>query len=258
MSSIEIVELDKGNEFPFHGLARRSLRALRSGFINEKCDFMPKKYRDPFEPEQHYHIYHRVVSGERLFHNGSDYLDFLERYKKYLQPFFNTWAYCLIPNHYHFLVKVKSMEELLLKSKVEKTNASKQFIEGKKSFSFFIENQLSRMLSGIALRYNKKHKRNGPLFEQGIKRVCITSEQRIAYQIAYIHHNPIHHGISNSFDEWVYSSYNTFVNSGKTNVSVKEVLAFLGGMDTFHWIHKEYRLDTQKSEFYEDLSVKDR
>lgn len=197
-------------------------------------------------------ICHKVVTGEKLFHTESDYLEFLKRYKKYLAQYFNTWTYCLIPNHFHFLVKVKTQDELKVSSEGEKTNASKLYLEGKKPFTFLLENQLSRMLSGIALRHNKRHKRHGPLFDQGIKRVCISSEQRIAYQIAYIHHNPIHHSISETFHDWKYSSYNAFINRGESRVAVNDVLQFLGNMDTFHLVHREFKLEKEQSLFYTD------
>jgi REP element-mobilizing transposase RayT len=219
-------------------------------FVNSL--FMPRKYRDPFESEQFYHIYHRAVTGERLFINDSDYVEFLDRYSKYLQPYFNTWAYCLIPNHFHFLVKVKTQDELKVSSEGEKTNASKLYLKGKKPFTFLLENQFSRMLSGIALRHNKKYNRHGPLFDQGIKRVCITSESRIAYQIAYIHHNPIHHNVSKSFSGWKYSSYSTFIDQGKSKIAVNDVLQFLGNIETFHLVHREFKLEKEKSIFLTD------
>jgi len=60
-----------------------------------------------------YHIYNKAIDGNDLFRDDNDYVDFLIRYKKYCDPYFETYAYCLIPNHFHFLAKVKSVEHIL-------------------------------------------------------------------------------------------------------------------------------------------------
>ena len=52
-------------------------------------------------------MYNKVVSNEKLFRQRSDYLDFLSRYKKYFGNYFKTYAYALMPNHFHFLIKVE-------------------------------------------------------------------------------------------------------------------------------------------------------
>ena len=56
----------------------------------------------PLEEGQFYHIYNRGNNRERLFYSTENYLFFLRRYDEYL------YAFCLLPNHFHLLVRVKS------------------------------------------------------------------------------------------------------------------------------------------------------
>jgi len=62
-----------------------------------------------------YHIYNRANGREKLFLNDDNYTFFLKRYYKYLGRFLDTFCYCLMPNHFHFLIRVKEIEELDLK-----------------------------------------------------------------------------------------------------------------------------------------------
>ena len=84
-------------------------------------------------------------------------LNFLKRYFRYFSSYFETYAYCLIPNHFHFLVKVKDEVEYAVTK--ENTNAAKKYLKGEEDLNFFIEHQLSRMFSGVALKFNKKNNR---------------------------------------------------------------------------------------------------
>ena len=68
---------------------------------------MARNYRDKFEQGCCYHMYNKVVSEVDLFRSDDDYVVFLNKYDKYFGRFFDTFAYCLIPNHFHFLIRVK-------------------------------------------------------------------------------------------------------------------------------------------------------
>ena len=59
------------------------------------------------QPEIFYHIYNHANGSENLFRVEDNYRFFLERWGKYVEPVANTYAYCLMPNHFHALIKVK-------------------------------------------------------------------------------------------------------------------------------------------------------
>jgi len=64
------------------------------------------------EPEAFYHIYNRANGNENIFFKDENYLFFLKKYKEYISPICNTYCYCLMPNHFHFLIEIKNEEEL--------------------------------------------------------------------------------------------------------------------------------------------------
>jgi hypothetical protein len=76
---------------------------------------------------QVYHIYNRGNNGEDLFLLPEDNKHFLRLYEKYIEPIADTFAWCLLRNHFHLLVKIKHKEEIgyfhpLYSSGINKTN----------------------------------------------------------------------------------------------------------------------------------------
>lgn len=64
---------------------------------------------EPLLPGHYYHIYNRGNNGETLFREDRNYRYFLQLYAKHIAPVAETYAYCLMPNHFHFLVQVREM-----------------------------------------------------------------------------------------------------------------------------------------------------
>ena len=58
-------------------------------------------------PGYYYHIYNCAVDGCRLINEERNYEFFLSKIKKYLIPKSDILVYCLMPNHYHILVKIQ-------------------------------------------------------------------------------------------------------------------------------------------------------
>jgi len=74
----------------------------------------------PFIPELHYHIYNRGNNRERIFFESDNYLFFLKKIKQYLVPVADVLVYCLMPTHYHIVVRVKQTSEISNISEVSK------------------------------------------------------------------------------------------------------------------------------------------
>ncbi|MFP4019269.1 MAG: hypothetical protein ACLFUH_08465 [Bacteroidales bacterium] len=69
----------------------------------------------PLEPIQHgsyYHIYNRGIDGETLFRENTNYEHFFRLYEKYIDPVADTFAWVMMPNHFHFLVRIKNEDEI--------------------------------------------------------------------------------------------------------------------------------------------------
>lgn len=66
------------------------------------------------QPEKLYHVYSQGNNKELIFGDRADYLLFLEKIKLFLAPESTILAYCLMPNHFHFLLEAtkRSCEEI--------------------------------------------------------------------------------------------------------------------------------------------------
>ncbi len=63
-------------------------------------------------PEKLYHIYNHANGAENPFREAENYRYFLKQWEKHIQPIADTLVYCLMPNHFHFLIKIRSQSEL--------------------------------------------------------------------------------------------------------------------------------------------------
>ncbi|RAI87025.1 transposase [Algoriphagus yeomjeoni] len=143
-----------------------------------------KNFSETFESGIIYHLYSRSISNQELFLKDENYKFFLIKYSQYCEVCFDTIAYCLIPNHFHFLVRVKE---------------NQQDLEIVKSFSNF--------LNCYAKAFNKSISRNGGLFQRKFKRKLIDNDNYLSRIILYIHLNPIKHGLVTKAKGWKYSSF---------------------------------------------------
>jgi len=123
-------------------------------------------------PESSYHVYNRANGNEKLFRSKENYRFFLKKYQEHISPVADTFCYCLMPNHFHFLIRIKSESELkqALASKNLQGLASKNLqglkLEGLRAAKLedFISNQFSNFFNSYAKAFNKQYKRKGSLF----------------------------------------------------------------------------------------------
>ena len=64
-------------------------------------------------PETFFHIYNRGNKGIKIFYQEKNYVYFLRKYAAALSNYVDTYTYCLIPNHFHFIIKVKSESDIM-------------------------------------------------------------------------------------------------------------------------------------------------
>jgi REP element-mobilizing transposase RayT len=65
------------------------------------------------QPDMYYHIFNRGINGENIFREERNYQYFLDLYAKHIDPVAETFAYSLLKNHFHMLIKVRSDSEML-------------------------------------------------------------------------------------------------------------------------------------------------
>lgn len=181
-----------------------------------------------FEPDHFYHVYNRGNDRRDIFLMEENYSFFLKKWIAFLDDYVDVFTYCLMPNHFHFLIRVMPGEILRNKAKDKDTNS-------------LIVGQFKRLFSSYTLSFNKYFDRTGSLFQKRFKRVKVDSDNYLLTLIHYIHHNPVHHRFSQEFSDWKYSSYSAIISDGPTNISRKEVLDYFGGKKAFLSFHNRLK-----------------
>jgi putative transposase len=64
------------------------------------------------QPGEYYHIYNRGINKDLIFFEEANYAYFIQQFKKYVSEYVDVFAYCLMPNHFHFFVRIKEVETL--------------------------------------------------------------------------------------------------------------------------------------------------
>ncbi len=142
---------------------------------------MPRR-KGGFSAGCYYHIFNRVLEHEILFPTTANYLHCLKLVKRSLHTYESSLlAYCLMPNHYHFLLKQLSDKPL------------SQFIGS--IFNSYVQS------------LNIQEERKGPLFEGRFKHVMIDKEEYLVHLCRYIHLNPVKANLVKSPEEWPFSNY---------------------------------------------------
>ncbi len=189
------------------------------------------KYGCPFEAGEFYHIYNSAVGSEKLFVSAENYRFFLDRFHFYTKDILSIYAYCLLSNHFHFLIKIQESSD-------NKT----------------IAEQLRKFFISYAKSFNKNRLRRGALFEKHLKRVKINSEEQLLWTIYYIHRNPVHHRISSDYKRYKWSSYRSLISDKKTKLERLEALNAFSGAEEFVKFHQrniEEDILNQKINFWE-------
>jgi putative transposase len=186
------------------------------------------------EPECYYHIYNRGINSDKIFENVDNYLFFLKQFSKYVMPVCDVYAYCLMPNHFHFALKIKSKEELLLFARNE-LKLTKVNSEGLHAIQNVVSKQISKFISSYGQSYNKAHSRHGALLESPFKRKKIDSEEYLRNLILYIHQNPT--DLKRDFKTYKFSSYAAMLSNAKTNLRRTEVIELFDDLDNFIFYH---------------------
>lgn len=67
---------------------------------------------EKLQPNRSYHIFNHANGFENIFTEDENYRFFLDKYNQYILPIAETYAYCLLPNHFHLVVRIRRREVL--------------------------------------------------------------------------------------------------------------------------------------------------
>jgi REP element-mobilizing transposase RayT len=234
-------------------------------------------YLEKLESGHFYHVYNRGINGCNLFESEDDYQYFLTLYEKYISPIADTYAWVLMPNHFHFLVRIKEdviykftnanrsidavgfetnkWETLTLADSVAdvsvlKGNDDLSALKGSVDVSDLQTKKpnptkhISHFFNAYAKHFNTINSRHGALFERPFKRKRIDSEDYFRQAVLYIHNNPVHHGFVSHPIEYGWSSFLPYLSEKETHLKRDEVLKWFGDKANFEAVHHVYKADS--------------
>jgi REP-associated tyrosine transposase len=185
-----------------------------------------------FIPNNIYHIYNQGNNHQKIFFSEGDYLIFLNLYKKLFLALVDTIAWCLMPNHFHFMVYTDE--------RCNKANKQGGIIIDP------ITNSVRKLLSGYARIFNNSSGRSGSLFRQKTKAKCLSDIKANVSNLScpqdyyincfhYIHQNPLRAKLVTHLENWKFSSFKDYAGFRNGAICKKELAEMycLYSPDTF-------------------------
>ncbi|MBI5915229.1 MAG: hypothetical protein HY842_07625 [Bacteroidetes bacterium] len=223
-----------------------------------------KKHTEPLCCEQFYHIYNRGINGENIFLEQKNYQFFLEKYIKYIEPVAETYAYCLLKNHFHVMIRTRSAEEIIKVARPKgggSTNVGEAArknvgevlnlpdVDSEILASHLLSLRFGTFFNSYAQAINKVYHRTGNLFEETFRSIPINSENFGCWLVYYIHANPQKHRFVEDFRDYPHSSWHSFLSKANTRLKRAEVLDWFGGLKGFLHFHNDKNLFDESSIF---------
>lgn len=219
----------------------------------------------PLAYETCYHIYNRGNNREDIFVQERNYRHFLKLYARYVDPVAETFAFCLLKNHFHLLVRIKSEEEIIKTRETLKVSLRTNTRVNQRALSYQRDDQAKKPLgsdypskrfsdffNAYAKAINAACGRTGSLFQHPFGRVMVTNERQFWNVIAYIHQNPQKHKFVDDFREWRWSSYGIMLSEKPTHLQRAAVLEWFGGEQHYLKRHAEMVGEAESKSFVEE------
>lgn len=181
-------------------------------------------YYTKFEEGNFYHIYNRSIDKQPLFKSEENCKFFLKKFDFYLSNVLSVYAFCLLGNHFHFLIRIDDV------FKDKQIGISTHEVVSKQFRMFF---------QSYAMAFNIENDRTGSLFQTPFKRSLVTDEQYFTKLVYYIHSNPQKHKLISDFRDWRWSSYTKILLDSVTKLKKQEVLNWFGGKQEYLRYHDE-------------------
>jgi len=176
-----------------------------------------------------YHIYNRGNNRQKIFFKPDNYIYFLGKVRRYIIPNCDILAYCLMPNHFHFLIKAD-----------ERTVATKSVASKDKNV---LSEGIRHMLSSYTQAINKQNSSTGSLFQQNTKAKAIVKGSKNYDQIClhYIHQNPLKAKLVEKMEHWEYSSFQDYCGKRNGTLCNKELAVNILNINLRTFYEDSYR-----------------
>lgn len=190
---------------------------------------------------QLYHVYNQGNNSEKLFYTPENYIHFLRLTRKFILPHCDILAYCLMPNHFHFLINATG-------------NSAQKIKVGHNEMST-LANGFRKLLSSYCQAINKQEDRTGSLFRQKTKAKCLEiSNIHYPFQcFHYIHQNPFKASMVDRLDGWPYSSFLDYAGLRQGTLCNQELAVQLLDINKESFLSDSYSVIAEKviKKFYE-------
>ena len=186
------------------------------------------------EPGKFYHIYNRGVNRCNLFYTRENYRYFLRLYEKYIDPIAETYAWVMLKNHFHLLVRIREEAEIRLSQlpvPVKEPALDKPPVLKNPHLYF------SDLFNAYSQAINKQENRTGSLFQRPFKRIHVDNPSYFRNLVVYIHFNPQHHNFTSNYKDYPWSSYGTILSINPTRLQREKVLGWFNGKGNFIDLH---------------------
>ncbi len=198
-------------------------------------------------PGATYHLFNHANGRENLFAEPRNYNFFLDRLSLHVLPVASVYAYCLMPNHFHLLIKIKEPGVLtdhfrqLKERRMLEKSGNKMISEPitDRELVRKISQPFSNLFNSYTQAFNKMYGRRGSLFIPNMKTEEIFEDASFCKVVHYIHANPVHHGFVKRIDNWPHSSYRLFLSKSPTKLERDYVVKVFGGLDNFIKYHEQ-------------------
>ena len=177
-----------------------------------------------------YHVYNRGNNKQPIFFKRDHYLYFLEKVNKYLFPNADILSWCLMPNHFHFLIHATAATEMFVReSPCKITN----FAEG-----------IRLLLSSYTKGIQKQWGYTGNLFQQRTKSKCVTNRDEKYGEITfhYIHQNPVRAGLVRNMEDWEFSSFRDYAGLRNGKLCNQKLASELFNLDLINFVEMSYQM----------------
>jgi REP element-mobilizing transposase RayT len=178
-----------------------------------------------YEPEKYYHLYNRGANKVEIFLSQENYFSCLQLMHKYAIEYkISVLAYCLMPNHYHFLLK--------------------------QSGGGSIQGWIQTLFDTYTPAFNKQHQRSGTLFEGKAKAHEVDNDMYSIQLCAYIHLNPVSAHLVKTPEEWEFSDYKEWIDirqSDYTDLALRN--SYFDNGKQYHEFIESQRLDRVDDKF---------
>jgi len=196
-----------------------------------------------FETGNIYHIFNQGNNRQKIFFSRDNYIFFLEKVKLFLVPYVDVFAWCLMPNHFHFMVLVKEVEITVKKAAIHVATPSHPVNNNLKLRT--INESIAIMLRSYARAIHKQNGSTGALFREETKAECLNKVKGITpsfYNTSagakmhidcpekqypqicfdYIHQNPVKNGLVKQAEDWEFSSSRDYLGLRNGKIVNKE------------------------------------